>query len=105
MAIILTLLGNTVIRYTAITILGSLVGLGALAWIRHNAAAPYVAEVSQLRKAAKQKDALIEADTQRKQTDDAELAKEKEKFDAMLKTLTSGSCKPDAAQLERLRKL
>jgi hypothetical protein len=80
-------------------------GLGAVAWVRHNAAAPYKAEVVALRQAAKQTEEQLKADAAKKLADLDEAEKDKAKLRDIIGTLTTSSCKPTPDQLDRLHKL
>ncbi len=98
---VLSFLGGAVGKYVLIGALA----LGGLAWVRHNAAAPYKAEIASLRIAAQKKEAIVEADTARKLADVAETEEENTRLRDIISTLSVTSCRPEPAQLERLKKL
>jgi hypothetical protein len=100
-AIIKGLAGNAIIQYVGI----GLVALGALAWIRADARAPYKAEIVDLRKAA-ETSAKISAEDAKKQLEDAEESeRERANLRDIIASLKTGACRPDPQQLKRLRGL
>jgi uncharacterized protein YbjT (DUF2867 family) len=60
------------------------VAFGALAWIRHDAAAPYRKEVTALRAAAKNKERLEQQDAARAEIDRFEHAREKAELEKII---------------------
>ena len=96
------ILGNTFVQYGLI----ALVAFGGLAWLRADAAAPYKAEIVQLRKASQQKDAIIEADAAQKLADLEEKTGLENKLREFINaTDTDSACRLSADELSRLRKL
>lgn len=99
MGIISFLLGP-IGRYLAIGV----AVLAFLGWIRHDAAAPYKSEITALRRAADQKDAIIKANADRYLEDQAEKARLEAELQGILNASNeTDACKLTASELERLR--
>ena len=97
---IISFLTGTIGRYLLMAVLG----IGFLAWIRADAAAPYRHAVTELREASQRKDEIIQRDAERQLDDMQREAQLKERLDAILKD-SSGSCKLSGDDIERLRVL
>jgi hypothetical protein len=100
-AFIKGLAGNAIVQYIGI----GLVALGALAWVRADARAPYQAEIVDLRKAAADSAKIAADDTKRQLEDVEESEREKANLRDIIASLKTGACRPDAQQLKRLRGL
>lgn len=102
MTFLLNLFGGAVLRYAAI----ALAILLAVGFIRHDAAAPYKAEVRELRSAAEQKERLAAEDERR-----ADAAEERNRhLEARLKEILDalppgGATRFSPDELKRLREL
>jgi hypothetical protein len=82
------------------------VAFGALAWIRHDAAAPYRKEVTALRAAAKNKERLEQQDAARAEIDRYEHAREKAELEKIIEeSRNPGACKLSEPELQRLYQL
>jgi hypothetical protein len=95
------LMGNAIMQYVGIGI----IGLIAAGVIKHELVAPYARAVTALKSGSDSKDAQIEADTKQRLTDAKAEEIEKAKLNDIIRILSTSACKPDSAQLERLRKL
>jgi len=82
------------------------VALGAITWIRYDAAAPYLAEASALRAAAVQKERLLRADAARAEIDRFELVREKAELEKVIEeTRNPGACRLSVSELAGLQQL
>lgn len=89
-------------RYILITI----AGVGFLAWIRADAAAPYKREVVALREAAARKEAILKADAERAEADRSEIERLKARVEAIAhESRLAGACQLSDVELKRLREL
>jgi hypothetical protein len=94
------LAGNAIAQYGMI----ALVGLGAVAWLRHDAAAPYKATIVSMKNAAEKKEAITEADTIRADVAEAELAKTQAQLESLLHD-QKPVCRLSGAELDGLRRV
>jgi len=97
---IISLVTGTVGRYLLIGAIGFLV----LAWFRHDAVAPYKSQITELRRAAAQRDAIIEADAERQLNDLAQKSRLEERLHEILSNQTD-ACKLSDADISRLQQL
>jgi hypothetical protein len=99
---ILSFITGTIGRYLILAV----VGLGLVAWIRADAAAPYKAEAAALRQAAVRNEAIIAADTARAEADRAEIARLQSTVEAIAnESRIAGACQLSPADIERLQSL
>lgn len=98
---VLGFFGNQMVQYGMI----AMVIVGVIAWNRHDAAAPYVAEIKSLRKAASDKDKII-ADNEKQYAEDLKDKSDREdRLNDLLESSKDGNCKFTDSELDKLRKL
>lgn len=83
----------------------AVVGLGLVAYIRHDAAAPYKNAIEKMREASQKKDEIIRRDAERQLDDMQRQSQLESRLNEILSTSNADSCHLSTDELERLRSL
>lgn len=94
-------IGSSIAQYAII----GLVGLGAIAWLRADAAAPYKATISKLKKAADDKEKIEGEDRRRAEANASKAEELQNELDRIVADTKAGACKLSADELSRLQYL
>lgn len=103
MTLLSSFITGTIGRY----LLMGVIGLGLLAWIRADAAAPYKAEASALRHAIARNEAIIRADAARASAAEEEAARLAAQLEQIVNeaNMDEGACRLGDSERERLQQL